>query len=182
MKKVFLALSVSALLVGCAAEGPVHLGNGNYSLTVSDYWAWSGSGQQSEAVKKANEFCQQQNKVARITSMKATDAVAYQSVASGQVTFVCEDANQEVEPIEMAGGVYMLAGSSAGYQGIKARYELMKIASKFCKSKGLKLEMLGTTRETGQNYTSATGRTDTANSAENILQNTSADIVFRCTK
>lgn len=156
------------------------LGNGQYSISSSNAFAWSGAGQQSDAAKAANAFCAKQGKVARITSMQATDAVAYFKVASGQVTFVCEDPNAQITPIEMADGIYMLAGQSSGYQGIQARYKLLQQASQFCQRQGLKLQPISDTRETGQNLTSGTGRANTGNSAENALQNTSADVMFRC--
>ena len=186
MKKLLFStilLSAASVLVGCAVTStPVSLGNGQYSISSTNYWAWSGADQQAGAAQAANAFCAKQGKVARITSMSATDAVAYRSVASGQVTFVCEDPNQTVEPVEMAGGVYMLAGSSSGYQGIKARYQLMQQASAFCKKQGLKVQLVDTTREYGANYTSITGKANTGNTAENALQNSSADIFFRCAK
>ena len=155
------------MLAGCASTtDPVDLGGGQYSVSSSNFWAWSGAGQQSDALDAAKKFCAKQGKTAR-------------NVASGQVTFVCED-NSEEEPVSLAGGVYMLAGSSSGYQGIKARYQLLKSASKFCAKKGLKAEPVGTTREVGSNYTSITGKADTGNTAENALQNSSADLMFRC--
>jgi hypothetical protein len=112
--------------------------------------------------------------------MKATDARAFRNVASGQVTFVCEDPNEEELPVELADGVFMLAGKSSGYQGIQARYDLIKSASKFCAKRSLRAKIEQGTRESGINKTCLTGRADTANSAENALQNTSADIFFRC--
>lgn len=179
MKKL-LIISACAMLAGCASTtDPVDLGGGQYSVSSSNFWAWSGAGQQSDALDAAKKFCAKQGKTARVTSMKATDAVAYRNVASGQVTFVCED-NSEEEPVSLAGGVYMLAGSSSGYQGIKARYQLLKSASKFCAKKGLKAEPVETTREVGSNYTSIAGKADTGNTAENALQNSSADLMFRC--
>lgn len=114
--------------------------------------------------------------------MKATDAIASFRVASGQVTFVCEDAVSDDEPVEMAGGVYTLAGSSSGYQGIQARHELIKKASRFCAKKGLKVLPVDATRETSANYTSAFGAADTTNSAESALQRSSADLMFKCVK
>lgn len=186
MKKLLLTTALTSavmILAGCVSTStPVSIGNGQYSISSSNYWAWSGADQQAGAMKAANDFCAKQGKVARMTSMSAEDAVAYRSVASAQVTFVCEDPNQTDEPVEMAGGVYMLAGSSSGYQGIKARYQLMQKASAFCKKQGLKVQLVDTTREYGQNWTSFTGKTNTGNSAENTLQNSSADIFFRCAK
>lgn len=171
----------SVLLVGCASvNDPVHLGGGKYSLSASNYWAWSGADQQSGAIAEANKFCAQKGKVARVTSMQATDAIAYARVASANITFVCEDAESMDEPVEMANGVYMLAGSSEGYQGIKARYKLMQQASKFCSKQGKKPQMIDATREFGMDFTSITGKTSASNSANSALQNTSADIFFIC--
>lgn len=179
MKKLLLICACAAL-AGCASTtDPVSLGGGQYSISSSNFWAWSGAGQQSDALAAAKAFCAKQGKEARVTSMRATDAVAYRNIASGQVTFVCEDKTSE-EPVELAGGVFMLAGSSSGYQGIKARYQLLKSASKFCAKKGLKAAPVGATRETGNNYTSITGKADTGNTAENALQSSSADLMFRC--
>lgn len=174
------AVATILVLSGCASTtDPVDLGGGQYSVSSSNFWAWSGAGQQSDALEAAKKFCAKQGKVIRVTSMKATDARAYTNVASGQVTFVCEDPSED-EPVALANGVYMLAGSSSGHQGIKARYELIKAASKFCAKKGLKVEPLADTREASANFTSITGKTDTGNTAENILQSTSADLMFRC--
>lgn len=183
MKKLALAMVCCAAvtLTGCVSTSdPIAMGGGQYSISSTNFWAWSGEGQQADAAQAANEYCAKMGKVARITSMKATDAVAYRNVASGQVTFICEDPAREEEPVEMANGVYMLAGSSSGYQGIKARYALIKTASKFCAKQGLKVEPVDSTRESGVNLTSRTGSADTANSAENALQTTSADLLFRC--
>lgn len=185
MKKLIITLaSLSAIgLSGCVSTSDaINIGGGQYSISSTNFWAWSGEGQQADAAKAANEHCAKMGKVARITSMKATDAVAYRNVASGQVTFVCEDPAGDEEPVALANGVYMLAGSSSGYQGIKARYQLMKAASKFCAKQGLKVEPLDSTRESGTNWTSRTGMADTSNSAESALQNTSADLFFRCAK
>lgn len=182
LKSIFPLTLVVAVLAGCSTSAPVSLGGGQYSITASNHLAWDGAGQQNEAVKAAHEFCAKEGKTARITSMKATDAVAYLRVASGQVTFVCEDAVSDDEPVEMAGGVYTLAGSSSGYQGIQARHELIKKASRFCAKKGLKLLPVDATRETSANYTSVSGAADTTNSAENALQRSSADLMFKCVK
>lgn len=185
MKKLALAMVCCAAvtLTGCVSTSdPIAMGGGQYSISSTNFWAWSGEGQQADAAQAANEYCAKMGKVARITSMKATDAVAYRNVASGQVTFICEDPAREEEPVAMANGVYMLAGSSSGYQGIKARYELIKTASKFCAKQGLKVEPIDSTRESGTNFTSRTGKADTSNSAESALQNTSADLLFRCTR
>ncbi len=179
MKKL-LIIGACVMLAGCASTtDPVDLGGGQYSVSSSNFWAWSGAGQQSDALEAAKAFCAKQGKTTRVTSMRATDAVAYRNVASGQVTFVCED-NFEEEPVSLAGGIYMLAGSSSGYQGIKARYQLLKSASKFCSKKGLKAAPIEATREVGKNYTSITGKADTGNTAENALQSSSADLMFRC--
>ncbi len=172
----------AAVLAGCASTtDPVPLGGGQYSVSSSNFWAWSGAGQQSDAMEAAKQFCAKQGKTLRVTSMKATDARAYRNVASGQVTFVCEDSEQD-EPVALANGIYMLAGSSSGYQGIKARYQLIKTASQFCAKTGKKAELVSGTREAGTNYTSITGKADTGNTAENALQATSADLMFRCIK
>lgn len=176
------ALSSALVLAGCASTtAPVDLGNGQYTVSSSNFWAWSGAGQQADALQEAKEFCAKQGKRIRVTSMKATDARAYTNVASGQVTFVCEDPEED-EPVALANGVYMLAGSSEGHQGIKARFELIKSASKYCAKKGLKVEPLSDTREVSANFTSATGKADAGNTAENALSSTSADLMFRCVK
>lgn len=185
MKKILIpvALGAAAMLSACGVTDPVSLGGGQYSISSSNAWAWDGAGQQANAIEAANKFCGEKGKTARITSMTASDAVAYQSVATGQVTFVCEDPDGSGEdPVELADGVYMLAGSASGYQGIKARYGLVKKAAEFCARGGLKAQMVDATRESGTNFTSATGRAGTANNAESALQNTSADILFRCVK
>lgn len=183
MKKLALAMvcCTAVSLTGCVSTSdPIAMGGGQYSISSTNFWAWSGEGQQADAAQAANEYCAKMGKVARITSMKSTDAVAYRSVASGQVTFVCEDPAKDEEPVALVNGIYMLAGSSSGYQGIKARYALIKTASKFCAKQGLKVEPVDSTRESGVNLTSRTGSADTANSAENALQTTSADLLFRC--
>lgn len=182
LKSLFPLTLVVAVLAGCSTSAPVSLGGGQYSITASNHLAWDGAGQQNEAVKAAHEFCAKEGKTARITSMKATDAIASFRVASGQVTFVCEDAVSDDEPVEMAGGVYTLAGSSSGYQGIQARHESIKKASRFCAKKGLKVLPVDATRETSANYTSAFGAADTTNSAESALQRSSADLMFKCVK
>ena len=100
-----------AVLAGCASTtDPVPMGGGQYSVSSSNFWAWSGAGQQSDAMEAARQFCAKQGKTLRVTSMKATDAREYRNVASGQVTFVCEDSEQD-EPVALANGIYMLAGS-----------------------------------------------------------------------
>lgn len=178
--KLATVVAAAFILTSCASTtDPVDLGGGQYSVSSSNFWAWSGAGQQSDALEAAKKFCAKQGKVIRVTSMKATDARAYTNVASGQVTFVCEDPTED-EPVALANGIYMLAGSSSGHQGIKARYELIKTASKFCAKKGLKVEPIADTREASANFTSITGKTDTGNTAENVLQSTSADLMFRC--
>ncbi len=182
INKTLLPLALVIALVGCSTSAPVSLGGGQYSITATSYVSWNGANQQGDAVKAANEFCAKEGKTARVTSMKSTDKIPYRSVASGQITFVCENATAEVEPLELANGVYMLAGSSGGYQGIQARYDLLKQASKFCAKSGLKVFPVDTTRESGVNYTSNTGAADTGNTAENVLQHTSADLLFRCVK
>ncbi len=176
------ALLAAALLIlaGCSTTEPVSLGAGQYSISSTNYLAWSGAGQQSDAVRAANDFCAKSGRIARITSMSATDAVAYRSVASGQVTFVCEEKSGVEEPVALAGGVYMLAGSASGYQGIKARYKLMKAAAAFCARHNLKVEPVADTRERGNNLTSGTDAASTGHSAESALQNSSADLLFRC--
>ena len=182
LKSLFPLTLVVAVLAGCSTSAPVSLGGGQYSITASNHLAWDGAGQQNEAVKAAHEFCAKEGKTARITSMKATDAIASFRVASGQVTFVCEDAVSDDEPVEMAGGGDTLAGRSSGYQGIQARHELIKKASRFCAKKGLKVLPVDATRETSANYTSASGAADTTNSAESALQRSSADLMFKCVK
>lgn len=182
VKTLFSLTLVVAVLAGCSTSAPVSLGGGQYSITASNHLAWDGAGQQNEAVKAAHEFCAKEGKTARTTSMKATDAIASFRVASGQVTFVCEDAVSDDESVEMAGGVYTLAGSSSGYQGIQARHELIKKASRFCAKKGLKVLPVDATRETSANYTSTSGAADTTNSAESALQRSSADLMFKCVK
>lgn len=175
------ALSSALVLAGCATNEPVDLGNGQYTVSASSVWAWSSAGQQADALQEAKEFCAKQGKRLRVTSMQAKDARAWVSVASGQVTFVCEDPEDD-EPVALANGIYMLAESSNGHQGIKARFELIKLASKFCEKKGMKVEPLSDTREVSANLTSATGKADTGNTAENALSSTSADLMFRCVK
>lgn len=184
MKKLLLVASLSsaAILAGCGTTAPMDLGGGQYSISSSNVWAWSGAGQQSDAIEGAQRFCAQKGKKARITSMSSTDAVAYRSVASGQVTFVCEDMAASEDPVELANGIYMLAGSSSGYQGIKARYELVRQAGKFCAQIGAKPQLVDSTRENGVNLTSGTGKANAGNNAENALQNSSSDLLFRCVK
>ena len=181
MKKALLLIPVFPLLVSCVSTSDaINLGNNRYQISSTNFWAWSGAGQQADALSAANNYCAKFGKQARVISMEARDAVAYRSVASGSVTFECVSANEEAEPIELAGGTFLLSGESSGYQGIKARYELMKQASAFCAKRNAKLLPLEGTRETGINMTSRTGQASTKNSANSALQATSADLLFKC--
>lgn len=179
-----LALCGALALTGCASNGgPQQIGPNKYVVSQTSYTAWSGADEQAKAIQKAQQFCAAKGQEANILAMSSTDAVAYKSVASGSVTFECVNPNRdEVEPVELADGQYVLAGSTSGYQGIKARYALLKQASKFCAQQGKKVQLVSNTREAGTNYTSVTGNASVNESAESSTQNTSADIIFRCVR
>lgn len=170
------------VLTGCSTSAPIALGQGKYTITSSNFFAWSGGGQQSDAIREANAFCGKQGKEAKIISMEAHDAVAYESVASGQVTFECVDPHTTDEIIPMAGDAYLIAGDASGYQGINARYQLMKKAAAFCAKKGGKVLPLSNTREVGLNESTRAGKGSTMNSANSSLQSSSADLLFKCVR
>lgn len=184
MNKLLILSAFAGVLVlaGCSTSAPMSLGQGKYTITSSNFFAWSGGGQQSDAIREANAFCGKQGKEARILSMEAHDAVAYQSVASGQVTFECVNPHMRDDIIPMAGDTYLIAGDAASYQGINARYQLMKKAAAFCAQKGGKVLPLSGTREVGMNESTRAGRGSTMNSGNSSLQSSSADLLFKCVR
>ena len=184
MKKGILIVSAICLLSGCASTSdPLQIGENQYVVSSSSYWTGtSGTAQQEYAIKQAQEFCAKQGKILKVTSMQDEDGVFGATIASAKIAFTCEEINKEEEPVELANGIYMLAGSTSGYQGIRARYELLKAASAFCAKKGMKVLPVSDTRESGVNFTSITGKANTGNSADSALQNTSADIFFKCVR
>ena len=92
MKRFLFALSVSALLAGCAASGPISIGQDRYMLTDQDTWGWSGGAVVQKLVQRGAEVCAKQGKQFELLNSKSEDAqgLPVARYASGTIEFTCK--------------------------------------------------------------------------------------------
>lgn len=93
MKKLAaLAACLSvAVLAGCAASGPVQIGEGRYMMADQVTIGWSGAAVVQDLVRKGAEFCAREGKTFELINSTYQDAQSFPVAryASGTIEFTC---------------------------------------------------------------------------------------------
>lgn len=94
MRKLAIALAAFSIaaLAGCAASGPVQIGQGRYMMSDQSSWTWSGGSVVQDLVKKGAEFCAREGKSFELLNSTQQDAQSFPVAryASGSIEFTCK--------------------------------------------------------------------------------------------